>query len=149
MVLSGEEGLALEHLSENTSRTPDVNLDVVFLPCEHNLGSSVISGGDVSRHLGVLYTGETEIADFEIAVLIHEDVAGLQVTMYDTSGVDVFQSTLSESAVVLELGNFATHQNLVEKVLDELLLQRSGGEQAMEIGSEELGDEVTGGVSMY
>jgi hypothetical protein len=38
---------------------------------------------------------------------------------------------------------FATYQNLVKEVLDELLLQRPGGEQAVKIGSEELGDEVT------
>jgi len=32
-----------------------------------------------------LYTGETEVADLEIAVLVDEDVAGLQVTVDDTS----------------------------------------------------------------
>lgn len=42
----------------------------------------------------------------------------------------------------------ATHQNLVQEVLDKLLLQRSGGKQTMEIGSEELGDEVTGRISI-
>jgi hypothetical protein len=47
----------------------------------------------------------------------------------------------------LDLWNFATHQNLVEEVLDELLLQRSGGKQAVEIGSEELGDKVAGRIS--
>jgi len=36
-----------------------------------------------------------------------------------------------------------THQDLVEEVLDELLLQRSGRQQAVKIGSEELGDKVT------
>ena len=35
-----------------------------------------------------------------------------------------------------------THEYLVQEVLDELLLQRSGGEQAVEIRSEELCDEV-------
>lgn len=45
-------------------------------------------------------------------------------------------------------GGFATHQNLVEEVLNELLLQRSGGEQAVQIGSEELGDEVAGRISV-
>lgn len=38
---------------------------------------------------------------------------------------------------------FATYQNLVKEVLDELLLQRPGGEETVKIGSEELGDEVT------
>jgi hypothetical protein len=45
-------------------------------------------------------------------------------------------------------GHFATYQNLVKEVLDELLLQRSGGKEAVKIGSEELGDEVAGRISM-
>jgi hypothetical protein len=40
-----------------------------------------------------------------------------------------------------------THQDLVEEVLDKLLLQRSGGEQTVEIGSQELRHEVAGYVS--
>ena len=78
VVLAGEERLALEHLSEDAARTPDINLDVVLLPCEHDLRRSVVSGRDVTRHLRVLYTGETEVANLEIAVLVDEDVAGLQ-----------------------------------------------------------------------
>lgn len=35
-----------------------------------------------------------------------------------------------------------TYQNLVEEVLDELLLERSGCEEAVEICSEQLCDEV-------
>jgi hypothetical protein len=36
----------------------------------------------------------------------------------------------------------STYQNLIEEVLDELLLERSRGEQAVEISSEELCDKV-------
>jgi hypothetical protein len=32
--------------------------------------------------------------------------------------------------------NIRTYQDLIEKVLDELLLEGSGGEEAVEIGSE-------------
>jgi hypothetical protein len=35
-----------------------------------------------------------------------------------------------------------TYEDLVEEVLDELLLQRARGQEAVEIGSEELSDEV-------
>lgn len=35
---------------------------------------------------------------------------------------------------------FETHQNLVQEVLDELLLKRAGGEEAVQIGAEEFGD---------
>jgi hypothetical protein len=94
MVLAGEERLALEHLSKDAACTPDINLNIVLLPCEHDFRRSVVSGRDVTRHLRVLYTGETEVANLEIAVLVDEDVAGLQVAVHDASRVDVFQTTL-------------------------------------------------------
>ena len=46
--------------------------------------------------------------------------------MNDTGGVDVFQTT----------------EDLVQEVLDELLFQRSGSEQSVKIGTQELGNEV-------
>lgn len=33
-----------------------------------------------------------------------------------------------------------THQNLVQEVLDELLLERARGEETVQIGAEEFGD---------
>jgi hypothetical protein len=98
VVLAGEERLALKHLSKDAACTPDIDLDIVLLPCEHDLRGSVVSGRDVTRHLRVLYTGETEVANLEIAVLVDEDVAGLQVAVHDTSRVDVFQTALFMSA---------------------------------------------------
>ena len=143
VVLSWEQRLALEHFSKDTTCTPDVDLNIVFLPCKHDLRGAVVAGGDVSGHLRVLYTGQAEIADLQITVLVYEDVAGLQVTVNDTSGVNIFQSTLSTLVRRLACWIFATYQNLVKEVLDELLLQRPGGEETVEIGSKELGDEVT------
>lgn len=35
-----------------------------------------------------------------------------------------------------------TNQNLVEEVLDELLLERSRGQEAVEIGAQKLGDKI-------
>ena len=121
MVLSWEKRLALEHLGENAPRTPDIYFDIVLLPCEHDLGGSVVSSGNIACHLGILYTSETEIADLEITVLVYEDIARLQVTVDNTSGVHIFQATLLESARV-SLLVIATHQDLIEEVLDELLL---------------------------
>lgn len=40
--------------------------------------------------------------------------------------------------VGLKPGSGRTHEDLVEEVLDELLLERSRGEEAVEIGAEEL-----------
>jgi hypothetical protein len=94
VVLSGEQGLALEHLGKDTSDTPDINFNVVLLPGEHDFGSSVVSRRDVTGHLGVLDTGQTKVANLQIAVLVDQDVAGLQVTVDNAGGVDVFQTAL-------------------------------------------------------
>lgn len=94
VVLSWEQRLALEHFSEDTACTPDIDLNIVFLPCKHDLRGTVVAGRNIAGHLRVLYTGQAEIADLEITVLIYEDVAGLQVSVDNTSGVNIFQSTL-------------------------------------------------------
>lgn len=70
VVLAREQRLALEHLGEDAAGAPDVDLDIVLLPGEHDLGGAVVSGRDVAGHLGVLDAGEAEVADLEIAVLV-------------------------------------------------------------------------------
>jgi hypothetical protein len=104
VVLAGEQGLALQHLGENTASTPDVDLDVVFLPREHNFRRSVVTCRDITRHLGVLYAGKSEVADLEIAVLIDQNVARLQIAVDDSCGVDIFQSALEPSVQPCQLG---------------------------------------------
>lgn len=97
MILSWEKRLALQHLSEDAPRTPDINLDIVFLPCKHDLRRSVVSCRDISSHLGVLQTRKTEIADLEVAIFVHEDVAGLEIAMDDACGVDILKTALRHS----------------------------------------------------
>lgn len=97
VVLAGEEGLALEHLGEDAAGAPDVHLDVVFLPGEHDFGGAVVPGRHIARHLGVLNAGQAKVANLQIAILVDENVAGLQVTMHDAGGVHVFQATLIPS----------------------------------------------------
>jgi hypothetical protein len=96
VVLAGEEGLALEHLGEDAAGAPDVDLDVVLLPGEHDLGGAVVARRHVARHLGVLDAREPEVADLEVAVLVDEDVAGLEVAVDHAGRVDVFQAALEE-----------------------------------------------------
>lgn len=102
MVLAGEEWLALEHFGENAARAPDIHLHVVLLPREHNLRRSVVSCRDIACHLWVLYTGKAKIANLEIAVLVDQDIARLQVTMDDTGRVHVFQATLIKSVTTCD-----------------------------------------------
>lgn len=77
VVLAGEEWLSLEHLGKDAASTPDIYLDVVLLPCEHNLGGTVVTRGHVTRHLRVLNTSQAEVANLEITVLIDEDIGWL------------------------------------------------------------------------
>lgn len=44
VVFAREKRLALEHLCKDTSSTPDVHLNVVFLPGKHDFGCPVVSG---------------------------------------------------------------------------------------------------------
>lgn len=83
MILAGEERLSLQHLGENTPRTPNIHLDIVFLPCKHDLRGTIISGGDVAGHLWILYTSKAKVTNLQVAVLVHEDVARLQVSVDD------------------------------------------------------------------
>lgn len=115
VILAGEEGLPLQHFGEDAASTPYVDLDIVFLPGQHDLGGSIVSRRHVACHLGVLDPSQAKIADLEIAVLVHKDVAGLEVSVHDAGGVHVFQST----------------QNLVEEILDELLLERPRGKETV------------------
>ena len=115
MIFTREQWFPLQHLREYARRAPHVNLGIIFLPSEHDFGSAVVSGRDIARHLRVLYPRETKITDLEIAVLIDEDVAGLQVAVDDTGGMHVFEPA----------------QDLVEEVLDELFLERAGREESV------------------
>ena len=94
VILPWEKRLALQHLRKDTSSTPDINLNIVFLPCKHNLGGSVVSRRDIASHLGVLNTGQTEVADLQIAVLVDQDVAGLEIAMDNACGVDILEPSL-------------------------------------------------------
>ena len=58
--------------------------------------------------------------------------------MHDASRVNVFQPSLFTNQISYNVSDetIGLYQYLVEEVLDELLLKGSGGEEAMQIGSE-------------
>lgn len=89
MIFSREEWLSFEHLCENAARTPDIYLDVIFLPREHDLWGAVVSCGDIASHLGILNTGQTEIADLEVTIFVDEDITGFQITMDDAGRMNI------------------------------------------------------------
>ena len=81
MIFAGEQWFALQHLGEDATRAPDIYLDVVFLPCKHDLRSSIVPRRHVAGHLRVLDTGKTKVADFEVTVLVDEDVGGFKIAV--------------------------------------------------------------------
>ena len=94
MIFPWEKRFSLEHLSKDAACAPDVHFNIVFLPCKHDLGGAVVSGRNVSGHLRVLNSSKAEIADLEVAILVDEDVARLEVSVNDTSAVDILQTSL-------------------------------------------------------
>ena len=124
MVLSGEQWLALQHLGKDAACTPYVHLYIILLPREHDLRCSVVSRRNVARHLRVLYTRQPKIADFEVAILVYEDVRRFEVTVHNSSGMDIFEAALSRLDVAAACACHCTHQDLVQEVLNELFLQR-------------------------
>ena len=141
MVLSWKEWFAFQHFREDTPGTPYVNLHIVLLPCEHNLRRSIVSRRDISSHLWVLDACKAKVADFQVTILVDKDVAGLQIAVDDPCRVYVFQAALSLSACLYSFLGWS-YQDLVEEVLDELFLERSGSKETMKVGTEKLSDEV-------
>jgi hypothetical protein len=65
--------------------------------------------------LGILDTGKTEIADFQVTIFVNQNVAGFQVPVDDTGGVNIFQATLSNGEILTAKGDLEgkSYQNLV------------------------------------
>ena len=76
----GEHFLADEHFVEDEPGTPDIALLVVVLVVE-DFGCGVEGSAGAFGHHDVDISGESEVSDFELLVLIEEDVVGLEVTV--------------------------------------------------------------------
>ena len=104
MIFPRKQGFALQHLGKYTTRAPDVHLHIVLLPREHNLRRAIVSRRNISRHLRVLDSSQTEIADFQITIFIDENIARLQVTVDHSGGMNIFEAALLSSAAVVAMG---------------------------------------------
>jgi hypothetical protein len=72
----------------------------VALKAQHDLWGSVPSRSDVLGHVPCVLlwvhgetSGQSEVANFELAIGIHKQVARFQVAMEDVCGMDVLQAT--------------------------------------------------------
>jgi hypothetical protein len=94
VILSGKQRFALKHLSKDATGTPDINLDIVFLPGEHNFGGSVVPCGDITSHLRILDSCKTKVANLEITVFVYENIAGFEIAVDDAGRMHVLETSL-------------------------------------------------------
>jgi hypothetical protein len=93
-ILPREKRPPKHHLSKYTANTPDINFFVIPPPGEHDLRGSIIPSTDIAGHLRFLKTGLTEVGDLEMAVLIYQNIAWFQITVDNTSRMQIFKTSL-------------------------------------------------------
>jgi len=99
-----EDWLSEEELCENAPHRPNVDGGRVVGETQHNFWRSIPSSGNIFSHealvgtsLGVgtspggVASGETEVADFELAVGINQEVTRLEITMDDVRRMNVLR----------------------------------------------------------
>jgi hypothetical protein len=84
MGMSREKRPPQHHFRKDTTSTPDIDLSIISLPGEHDFGCSVVSGADVAGHLRPFKTSLTKITEFEITVLVDQNIALFEFTVEDT-----------------------------------------------------------------
>jgi hypothetical protein len=98
-ILSREQRLATQHLSQDTANGPDINGLGVLLEGQHNLRSSVPTGRDIFCHearvvfLGGCRASEAEIANLKVAIGIEKQVGWLEISVEYVCGVHSLEGT--------------------------------------------------------
>jgi hypothetical protein len=92
----------------------------VALEGKHNFRGSVPPCGNVFSHVSCIFfrvdaeaSRKTEVADFEFAIGVHEQVTGLEIAMQYISAVYVFQPTenLVDEGLEVSIGQRLTRAN--------------------------------------
>jgi len=132
VIFSGEQGLATQHLSQDTANGPNINGLGVLLESQHNLRGSVPAGCDVFSHeTGVVFlrggrASEAEIANLEVAIGIEEQVGWLEISVENVCGVHSLEGA----------------EGLVDKVLAVVIRQILCANNTVHIGLHKLLDEI-------
>lgn len=107
-----KERLAQEDLSQHTPQTPDIDFLAVAVGAEEDFGGPVPPGGDVfgEEDPGVALAGnegpyESEIADLDLANLVHKYIGRLKIAVNEVGGVQVVDGVgnLIEDEVLVNL----------------------------------------------
>lgn len=81
-----EDGLPPKQLSKNATNRPDINGCIVVVTAEEKLRGSVPACNNILGHelaLSSAGAGKAKVADLQVTVGIHKEVARLEVTMED------------------------------------------------------------------
>ena len=92
VVVSWEEGRPTEKFREDAPDGPDIQGVGVVRRVQNDFRGTVPTGNDIFCQSGCalfIAAGKTEIADFEIAILIKQEVTRFQIAMNNIGRVDV------------------------------------------------------------
>lgn len=83
----------------------------VTLETQHNLGGSVPSCSNIFGHISCILlgiygesSGQTEIANFQLAIGVHQQIPRLQIAMENIRRVDIFETAKNLVDEGLEMG---------------------------------------------
>ena len=99
---------------------------------------------DVTRHLVILDSSQTKVADFQVAILVNQDIGGIKVAVNDPCGVDIFQSTLSRAIRGgSSIKECQSYKDLIEKISRELIRDRTPFQKFLKVGPCQFCDDVS------
>jgi hypothetical protein len=107
-----ENGPLHNHLSQNASQAPNIDLFAVAVRTQQNLRRAVPSCGDILSKHQLLPAGipseradEPKIAKLDLAGLVYKDIGGFYVPVHEVCGVEVGKrvSQLVEDVVFVDL----------------------------------------------
>lgn len=129
IVTALEEGPATQQLGQNATHGPNIDWELisysagvwgvsgthtgfrVALEAQHDFRRTVPSCGDIFRHVSCILlrvdgetTGQTEIANLQLAIRVDEKVSGLQITVQNVGRMDVFETAEDLVNEGLEMG---------------------------------------------
>lgn len=92
VIVSREQRSSTKQLSENAADAPHIQSVGVVASIQNNFWSSIPSCNHILRQSSrrlFIASGQPEVANFEVAVLIQQQVARFQVSMNNIGAVDV------------------------------------------------------------
>mmetsp|Transcript_51757 Transcript_51757/g.77228 ORF Transcript_51757/g.77228 Transcript_51757/m.77228 type:complete len:264 (+) Transcript_51757:363-1154(+) len=124
LVGATQETRSTKHFCNDTPNAPHINLGVVLMSTEQQLGRTIPQRDDSvceTLHVAVPATSQTPIGNLELASAVHKQVAGLQVAVDHLVSVHIVTTTKQllrpRLYVILAQTNFGRFQNASQIIL--------------------------------